>query len=57
VRGRLALQTDGRVVVLGRDGFDPDRTPRDQCGEVTFADAPDLPHCRTGRNGAGISCH
>jgi hypothetical protein len=35
--------------------FAPDRTPRQQCGEVVFADVLDLPHCRTRRNGAGIS--
>lgn len=36
--------------------FDPDRAPRQQCGEVAFADVPGLPHCRTRRSGAGISC-
>ncbi len=36
--------------------FAPAEAPRRCCGEVTFADAPDLPHCRTRRSGAGISC-
>ena len=53
----------GRWDALVADGtmtatlvFDPDRTPRQECGEVAFADGLGLPHCRLRRNGAGISC-